>query len=358
MDKTEKKVLAFIAISVIIPPIIVLLCRANGISGMWLGFIIVAYASWVAFIIYDLASDYIIKSKSLGAEVLKRVIFMVIPWFAIMIGFFFVGNLLEERHVRQERISAVQEDVIDRALAIEGKLATIDSLINIYRLSDKCVSARALSDVDAIAYRGNKELFNLKRKRYNEIYDILKKEHDEYKDVSVNDLKKPKILFWFCNDSISPLKNGTLEAVFPVKDSVTVKYDDFKMEGFTDMEKVEEYIVKNYTAGGIVLWSTAMDDLRDRICDVRSARNIAFVNYEYMIIPSTNGLQFFGGAVRANLRIWNFEKEAFVDTIKVYAENTKQIRTGAMVLGNEEVQNDLMNNFYDQILYSLSVKGY
>lgn len=358
MEKTDKKVLVVIALSVIIPPIAILLCRANGISSLWLWLITLAYAIWVASLIYELASDYIVKSENPWVEVLKRLVFMIIPWLAIMIGFFFVGNLLEERHVRQERISAVQEDVIDRAVAIKGKLATIDSLIGIYRVSEKCVSARALSDVDVIAYRVNKELLKQKIKRYNEIHDILKKEHDEYKIVSVNDLKKLKMLFWFCNDSIRPLRNGTLNAVFPVKDSVTVKYDDFKMVGFTDMGKVEEYIVKNYTKGGITVWSTATGELRDRIYDVKSARNMAFVNYEYMITPSTNGLQFFGGAVRANLRIWNFEKETFVDSIKVYAENTKEIRTRSMVLGNEEVQYDLMKNLYDQILYSLSMKGY
>lgn len=358
MDKTDKKVLVVIALSVVIPPVAILLCRANGVSGLWLWVIILAYASWVASLIYELASDYIPKSENPWVEVLKRLVFMVIPWIAIMIGFFFVGTMLEERHVRQERISAVQEDVIDRAVAIKGKLAIIDSLIGIYRVSEECVSARALSDVDAIAYRVNKELLKQKIKRYNEIRDILKKEHDEYKTVSVNDLKKLKMLFWFCNDSVSPLKSGTLEDVFPVKDSVTVKYDDFKMVGFTDMGKVEEYIVKNYTKGGITVWGTATGELKDRLYDVKSARNMVFVNYEYMITPSTNGLQFFGGAVRANLRIWNFEKEAFVDTIKVYAENTKQIRTKSVVLGSGEVQYDLMNNLYDQILYSLSMKGY
>ena len=98
-----------------------------------------------------------------------------------MIGFFFVGTMLVERHVWQERISAVQEDVIERAVAIKGKLAIIDRLIGIYRVSEECVSARALSDVDAIAYRVNKELLKQKIKRYNEIRDI----HSFYEWASI-----------------------------------------------------------------------------------------------------------------------------------------------------------------------------
>lgn len=356
MKKSDKVSLIVIVLLVIVPPIIILCCFAHGISGILLGVLAFAYSAAVAYGIYELAKDHIFKSENPWINLLKYILFMLIPWVTIMGGLTYVGLQLEEKYTDNQRTLEIKNHVIESAISIQSKLSSIDSLISTYREMDTCVEVHAISQYSIPMTGARSDRLKKKIKMYNDVYNKLKIERDNYQYVNKQDLTKQEMLLWFDNDTISPLKNGEFKSLLPAKNEVSVNYDEHKLSTFSDLEKVVDYISTYFTRNGITFWSSGIEKLEKTINAVKDARILVFVHFEYMIHPCIEAHGFIGGAIRANLRLWNFEDNMLVDTMKVYAQNSERITSTSVILNEDEVHADLMQNLYEQIQYKLSQK--
>ena len=356
MNKTDRISLIVIILLVIVPPIIILLCFANGISGILLGVSAFVYSGAVAFGIHGLVDSHIFQSENPWINILKYILFMIIPWVTILGGLTYAGLQLEEKFIHNQRMLEIKSNVIEPAVSIHSKLFIIDSLINTCREMDSCVQVHAISKYTIPIIGTISDQLKVKIRRYHDVYNKLEKDRDNYHPVNKRDLAKQEIVLWFDNDTITPLKNGDFKSLLPAENEASVNYDEYKLSSFSDLEKVVKYISTHFTVNGITLWSSGTEELEKSINTVKNARFLVFVNFEYMIHPDIEAHGYTGGAIRANLRLWDFEKNVFVDTMKVYAQNSERIKSTSVILKEDEILADLMQNLYGHNQHKLSQK--
>ncbi len=355
MKKYIWVIVLFLAIVFILPPIIILRSFMYGTNGTGIACLTVIYACMIAGISYSFFDDYLKRFNINWIHAFTGIIFGLIPFVAITFGLFLAGVLLNDKYVNKERHRALQTEVVDEVNNNREKFFTIDSLISAHRKVDPALSANQVTKMEALYRSGESEL-NKEIKEFEKVYAYLKKDHENYKQIENDSLTvKIPMLFWYCDENGGHMKDVAFQDFFNSKSEMGSLGNEFEINVFADIEKLEAYI-DSCDHSGMQRWNVT-ERIKQCVNTLNSAKYLSIIKNKYLLTPSIQGPYYLAGMLKAEVYVWDFARHSFVDTLQVYTENSSQLKSSSFEFG-KVLDDNLHQNLHHDLLKALKAKGY